>query len=113
MLLDMRSALVEFRQKHERDLGRIIRHLDGIATTASYSDEGFGPEALEGIKAASQCSAEMIRSVNALLDQLAAIDIGPARLKDEASINALVTGLALSLPTADVRVRANTDDTSE
>lgn len=53
----------------------------GIATAASYGDEGFDREALEGIKAASQCSAEMILSVNALLDQLAAIDIGPARLK--------------------------------
>ncbi|KAF4740696.1 hypothetical protein FOZ62_022845 [Perkinsus olseni] len=112
LLVDMQSMLEDFQKKHAGNLGRIIRHLDGIATAAG-GEGGSSTETLELIKAASSCAAEMMRAVEALLDRLAPVDISPTHLKDEATINTWTAGLVLPGPTTQLCTRASdTDDSS-
>ncbi|KAF4738137.1 hypothetical protein FOZ63_013488, partial [Perkinsus olseni] len=108
LLVDMQSMLVDFQTKHAGNLGRIIRHLDGIATSTVAGGEG-GPssETLEVIKSASACAAEMMLAVEALLDRLATVDISPKHLKDEATINTWTAGLVLPRPTTELCTRAS------
>ncbi|KAF4668921.1 hypothetical protein FOZ61_005432 [Perkinsus olseni] len=114
LLVDMRSMLVDFQKKHAGNLGRIIRHLDGIATsTVAGGEGGSSSETLEVIKSASACAAEMMLAVKALLERLATVDISPTHLKDEATINTWTAGLVLPGPTTELCTRASdTDDSS-
>ncbi|KAF4671221.1 hypothetical protein FOL47_001667 [Perkinsus chesapeaki] len=108
LLVSLRVELEAFQQKHGSNLGRIIRHLDGVATSTVAEPEASTDVINDIITSASHCAAEMLLAVKALLDHLDTVDLNSKQLKDEEAINTWALAITLETP-PQLRMRADFD----